>query len=228
MATGMSGKPEHPDATPGADVFRGEQHHSSQHPGPGRLRGQEGRRDRLRTTPRIDICGALWEHGADVTMVQRSSTHIVKSDIAHGHRRSATCTRSGRSQTGIDHREGRPDLRLAALQDHARVPDPAVRADGASATPTSTTRLEAAGFRPRLGRRRLGAVHEVPAPRLGLLHRRRRRGAGRRTAASSSPSGAGRPPDRASGGPRRRHRAAGRPGRLRHRLRLDERLGWPT
>jgi len=27
-----------------------------------------------------DICAALWEHGADVTMVQRSSTHVVKSD----------------------------------------------------------------------------------------------------------------------------------------------------
>ena len=27
-----------------------------------------------------DICAALWEHGADVTMVQRSSTHIVRSD----------------------------------------------------------------------------------------------------------------------------------------------------
>ena len=27
-----------------------------------------------------DICAALWEGGADVTMVQRSSTHIVKSD----------------------------------------------------------------------------------------------------------------------------------------------------
>ena len=27
----------------------------------------------------FDICGALWEHDADVTMVQRSSTHIVKS-----------------------------------------------------------------------------------------------------------------------------------------------------
>ena len=28
----------------------------------------------------FDICGALFEHGADVTMVQRSSTHIVRSD----------------------------------------------------------------------------------------------------------------------------------------------------
>jgi putative flavoprotein involved in K+ transport len=27
-----------------------------------------------------DICAALWEAGADVTMVQRSSTHIVRSD----------------------------------------------------------------------------------------------------------------------------------------------------
>ncbi len=27
-----------------------------------------------------DICAALWEEGADVTMVQRSSTHIVRSD----------------------------------------------------------------------------------------------------------------------------------------------------
>ena len=27
-----------------------------------------------------DICADLWEHGADVTMVQRSSTHVVRSD----------------------------------------------------------------------------------------------------------------------------------------------------
>ena len=27
----------------------------------------------------FDICGALWENDVDVTMVQRSSTHIVKS-----------------------------------------------------------------------------------------------------------------------------------------------------
>ena len=39
-----------------------------------------------------DICAALWEHGADVTMVQRSSTHIVQVGHADGHRRSARCT----------------------------------------------------------------------------------------------------------------------------------------
>ena len=27
-----------------------------------------------------DICADLWEHGADVTMVQRSSTHVARSD----------------------------------------------------------------------------------------------------------------------------------------------------
>ncbi len=78
MATGMSGKANVP-SYPGADVFRGEQHHSSQHPGPDAYSGKKvvviGSNNSA-----FDICGALWEHGADVTMVQRSSTHIVKSD----------------------------------------------------------------------------------------------------------------------------------------------------
>ncbi|MEV5002002.1 NAD(P)/FAD-dependent oxidoreductase [Nocardioides sp. LML1-1-1.1] len=78
MATGMSGKPNVPDL-PGQDVFRGEQHHSSQHPGPDAYAGKRvvviGSNNSA-----FDICGALWETGADVTMVQRSSTHIVKSD----------------------------------------------------------------------------------------------------------------------------------------------------
>ncbi|KAB2811146.1 NAD(P)/FAD-dependent oxidoreductase [Pimelobacter simplex] len=78
MATGMSGKPNIP-VVPGADVFQGEQHHSSQHPGPDAYAGKRvvviGSNNSA-----FDICGALWETGADVTMVQRSSTHIVKSD----------------------------------------------------------------------------------------------------------------------------------------------------
>ncbi|HVK27256.1 MAG TPA: NAD(P)/FAD-dependent oxidoreductase [Nocardioides sp.] len=78
MATGMSGKANIP-TYPGADVFQGEQHHSSQHPGPDAYSGKKvvvvGSNNSA-----FDICGALWEHGADVTMVQRSSTHIVKSD----------------------------------------------------------------------------------------------------------------------------------------------------
>ena len=78
MATGMSGKPNMPDI-PGMDVFRGEQHHSSQHPGPD---GYEGKKAVVigSNNSAHDICAALWERGADVTMVQRSSTHIVRSD----------------------------------------------------------------------------------------------------------------------------------------------------
>jgi putative flavoprotein involved in K+ transport len=77
LATGMSGRPNLPDF-PGMDTFRGDQHHSSAHPGPGRYRGKRcvviGSNNSA-----FDICGALWENGADVTMVQRSSTHIVRS-----------------------------------------------------------------------------------------------------------------------------------------------------
>ncbi|MBE4695177.1 MULTISPECIES: flavin-containing monooxygenase [Brevibacterium] len=78
MATGMSGKPNIP-SFPGSEVFRGEQQHSSQHPGPDAYAGKRvvviGSNNSA-----FDICGALYENGADVTMVQRSSTHIVKSD----------------------------------------------------------------------------------------------------------------------------------------------------
>jgi putative flavoprotein involved in K+ transport len=79
LATGMSGKPNVPKLK-GQDVFEGEQHHSSQHPGPDPYIGKKvvviGSNNSA-----FDICGALWEAGAEsVTMVQRSSTHIVKSD----------------------------------------------------------------------------------------------------------------------------------------------------
>ena len=77
LATGMSGKPNVPDL-PGSERFRGDRHHSSAHPGPDAYRGKRcvvvGSNNSA-----FDICGALWENGADVTMVQRSSTHIVRS-----------------------------------------------------------------------------------------------------------------------------------------------------
>ncbi|MBE1493520.1 putative flavoprotein involved in K+ transport [Amycolatopsis lexingtonensis] len=78
LATGMSGKPNIP-VLPGQDRFRGEQHHSSRHPGPDAYRGKKAVVIGSNNSA-FDICGALWEAGADVTMVQRSSTHIVKSD----------------------------------------------------------------------------------------------------------------------------------------------------
>ncbi|TAI64710.1 NAD(P)/FAD-dependent oxidoreductase [Bradyrhizobium sp. Leo170] len=78
LATGMSGKANIPKFR-GQDVFKGEQQHSSQHPGPDAYKGKKvvvvGSNNSAH-----DICAALWEAGADVTMLQRSSTHIVKSD----------------------------------------------------------------------------------------------------------------------------------------------------
>jgi putative flavoprotein involved in K+ transport len=78
LATGMSGKPSVP-TLPGQELFRGDQHHSSAHPGPDRYVGKRAVVVGSNNSAH-DICKALYENGVDVTMVQRSSTHIVKSD----------------------------------------------------------------------------------------------------------------------------------------------------
>ena len=78
LATGMSGKANIPNFK-GAERFKGDQHHSSQHPGPDSFKGKKvvviGSNNSAH-----DICAALWENDVDVTMIQRSSTHIVRSD----------------------------------------------------------------------------------------------------------------------------------------------------
>ena len=78
LATGMAGKASVP-VIAGQDVFRGEQQHSSLHPG---AEAYAGKRVVVigSNNSAHDICAALWEGGADVTMVQRSSTHIVRSN----------------------------------------------------------------------------------------------------------------------------------------------------
>jgi putative flavoprotein involved in K+ transport len=77
LATGMSGIPNVPQY-PGAETFKGVAHHSSRHPGGAAFAGKKcvviGSNNSAH-----DICADLWENGADVTMVQRSSTHIAKS-----------------------------------------------------------------------------------------------------------------------------------------------------
>ncbi|MFB9377291.1 flavin-containing monooxygenase [Kineococcus gynurae] len=104
LATGMSGKPSVP-TIPGQDVFRGEQHHSSAHPGPD---GLVGRRVVVigANNSAHDISAALWENGVDVTMVQRSSTHIVRSDslmeLALGGLYSEEAVAAGVSTTQAD------------------------------------------------------------------------------------------------------------------------------
>lgn len=104
LATGMSGKPRIPEF-PGADSFKGEQHHSSQHPGPDAYSGKKvviiGANNSAH-----DIAAALWEHEADVTMIQRSSTHIVRSDslmeIGLGALYSEQAVRSGMTTEKAD------------------------------------------------------------------------------------------------------------------------------
>ena len=78
LATGMSGKANMPNF-PGMERFKGDQHHSSKHPGPDAYRGKKAVVIGSNNSAH-DICAALWENDVDVTMVQRSSTHIVRSD----------------------------------------------------------------------------------------------------------------------------------------------------
>jgi len=78
LATGMSGMPNVPQI-PGAAGFRGVQCHSSKFTSGEHYRGKRcvviGSNNSAH-----DICADLWEHGAEVTMIQRSSTHVVRSD----------------------------------------------------------------------------------------------------------------------------------------------------
>ena len=78
LATGMSGMPNVPQI-PGADSFQGRLHHSSKHAGG---EANHGRRCIVlgSNNSAHDICADLWENGADVTMIQRSSTTVVKSE----------------------------------------------------------------------------------------------------------------------------------------------------
>jgi putative flavoprotein involved in K+ transport len=100
LATGMSAVPNEVEI-PGMERFQGDQHHSSRHP------GGEVYADRRcvvvgSNNSAHDICADLWESGAHVTMIQRSSTHIARSDtlmeLALGDLYSESAVASG-----IDH-----------------------------------------------------------------------------------------------------------------------------
>ena len=120
LATGMSGLPNIP-AYPGADGFAGEQHHSSKHPGGDAWRGKKAVVIGSNNSAH-DICADLWENGADVTMIQRTSTHIARSEslmeLGLGGLYSEQAVAAGITTEKADH-----DLRLLALPDHARVPE---------------------------------------------------------------------------------------------------------
>ena len=110
FALGVSGYANVPKI-PGAETFLGDQHHSSKHPGPEACQGKKvvvlGSNNSAH-----DICAALWENDVDVTMVQRSSTHIAPSDslmeLALGGLYSEQAVKSG-----IDHHKA--DLIFASV-----------------------------------------------------------------------------------------------------------------
>lgn len=78
LATGMSGVPLVP-ILPGKEQFKGEQCHSS-----GFTSGENFRGKRCvvvgSNNSAHDIAADLWEHGADVTMIQRSPTIVARSE----------------------------------------------------------------------------------------------------------------------------------------------------
>lgn len=78
LATGMSGMPNAPEIL-GAENFEGDIHHSSAHRDSAAYRGKHcivlGSNNSAH-----DISAALYEQGADVAMIQRSSTHVSRSE----------------------------------------------------------------------------------------------------------------------------------------------------
>ena len=104
LATGLSAVPNLA-VYPGQVTFKGVQHHSSRHAGGD---GYQGKKCIVigSNNSAHDICADLWEHGADVTMVQRSSTHVSRSetlmDLALGGLYSEKAVASGMTTDKAD------------------------------------------------------------------------------------------------------------------------------
>lgn len=83
MATGSHARPVIPDL-PGRDLFSGVQEHSSEHAGPD---GSAGKRVVVvgSGTSAHDIAAACAAYGAEVTMIQRSPTYVVKPESFNEH-----------------------------------------------------------------------------------------------------------------------------------------------
>jgi putative flavoprotein involved in K+ transport len=80
LATGAAGEPNVPDA-PGRELFTGTSYHSSQHSSATSWAGRKAVVVGACNSGH-DIAQDLYEAGADVTLVQRSSTHIISQE--HG------------------------------------------------------------------------------------------------------------------------------------------------
>jgi putative flavoprotein involved in K+ transport len=78
LATGLSGAKYTPKLK-GAELFKGKQYHAADH---GNGQGMQGKRCVVigSNNSAHDICVDLWEHDAEVTMIQRSPTIVVRAD----------------------------------------------------------------------------------------------------------------------------------------------------
>ena len=72
-----------------------------------------------------DICAALWENNVNVTMVQRSSTHILRSATLVDVGMAGPCSEAA-GRGGMTHQQGRHDLCQPALSHPARIPERAL------------------------------------------------------------------------------------------------------
>ncbi len=171
FATGMSSKASLPNFK-GMETFKGEQHHSSAHPGPDAYKGKKvvviGSNNSAH-----DICAALYEAGVDVTMVQRSTTHIVRSDTLDGDRprRPLFGARGARRH---DDGQGRPRSSPPCPTGSSHAVQKPVYDKIREVDADFYKASREGGLQARLWRGRIRPVHEISAPRLGLLHRRRR------------------------------------------------------
>ena len=115
LATGMSGMPQIPDI-PGADSFQGEIHHSSQFTDGAVYRGKRcvvlGSNNSAH-----DICANLWEHDADVTMIQRSATLVARSEtLVAGSPFSEAAIQAGRTTAELDAQGATMPYRIQATE----------------------------------------------------------------------------------------------------------------
>ena len=217
LATGASGEPRVPEFD-GVGDFKGVVNHSSAHPGG---RDFAGKRAIVvgSCNSGHDIAQDFFEQGADVTMVQRSSTYVMSSE------------------NGIAvlfagfYEEGGPTTDDADLL-FAAIPFPVLAQLHVGATEAlkeldkeMLEGLERAAVQARLRRGRQRPVHEVPAPRRRLLHRRRVREADRRGQGEDQAGRRDRALHRGRDRVRRRQHARGRRRRAGHGLRQHARDG---
>ena len=109
LATGMSGMPNMP-AYKGMERFKGQQYHSSKHAGG---EGNEGKTCIVvgSNNSAHDIAADLWEHGAEVTMIQRSSTLVARQQTLRKFAREGVYSEAA-AQAGLS--TERADLTVAS------------------------------------------------------------------------------------------------------------------